>query len=67
MFFDIYYKVEREDEEVEEYNDDMFYDFLELKMLMIFKFCLNLIVNIVLLGNFKFFILIKERVYECDV
>lgn len=64
---DIYHKVEREDEEVEEHNDDTFYDSLELKMSMTFKFCLNSIVNIVPLGNSKLLILIKERVYECDV
>lgn len=62
MFFDIYYDEEGEKEGEEEYDDDddddVFYDLLDLKMLMIFKFCLDFVENIVLLGDFKIFMLI---------
>lgn len=46
----IYHKKEKE-EEGEEHNDDIFYDSLDLKMSMKFKFCLDSIINIVPLGN----------------
>lgn len=63
MFFDIYYEEEGEKEGEEEYDDeddddDVFYDLLDLKMLMKFKFCLDFVENIVLLGDFKMFMLI---------
>lgn len=66
---DIYHKEEREEgeEDGEEHNDDIFYDSLDLKMSMKFKFCLHSIVNIVPLGNSKTLILIDETVYDCDV
>lgn len=62
----IYHKEERE-EDGEEHNDDIFYDSLDLKMSMKFKFCSDSIVNIVPLGNSKALILIKETVYDCNV
>lgn len=34
MFFDIYYEEEGENGEEEEYGDEIFYDLLDLKMLM---------------------------------
>lgn len=62
------YQEEGENEEGEEHiDDDLFYDSLDLKMSMKFKFRSDSVINIVPLENSNTFVLKKETVYDCNV
>lgn len=72
MSSDTYHEEEGEKEGEEEHdddddNDDAFYDSLDLKMSMKFKFCSDSVENIVPLGDSKTLMLIQGKVYDCDV
>lgn len=67
MSSDTYHGEEGENEKGEEHYDDIFYDSLDLKMSMKFKFCSDSVVNIVPLENSKTLFLMKETVYDCGV
>lgn len=71
MSSDTYHDEEGEKEGEEEHDDDddddAFYDSLDLKMSMIFKFCSDSVENIVPLGDSKTLMLIQGKVYDCDV
>lgn len=61
------YQEEGENVNWEEHDDDIFYDSLDLKMVMKFKFRSDSVVNIVPLEISKTLFLIKETVFVCDV
>lgn len=67
MFSDTYQEEEGENGEWEKHDDDIFYDLLDLKMSMKFKFRSDSVVNIVPLESSKTLFLIKETVFVCDV
>lgn len=69
MSSDTYHEEEGEKEGEEEHDDDddAFYDSLDLKMSMIFKFCSDSVENIVPLGDSKTLMLIQGKVCDCDV
>lgn len=68
MSSDTYQEEEGENEEGEEHiDDDIFYESLDLKMSMKFKFRSDSVINIVPLENSNTFVLKKETVYDCNV
>lgn len=71
MSSDTYQEEEGANKEDEEHDDDddddEFYDSLDLKMSMKFKFRSDSVINIVPLENSITFVLIKETIYDCDV
>lgn len=67
MSSDTYQEEEGTNKEYEEHDDDdKFYDSLDLKMSMKFKFHSDSVINIVPLENSKTFVLINETVYDCN-
>lgn len=56
-----------ENGEGEEHGEDIFYDSLDLKMSMKFKFRSDSVVNIAPLQNSNTLFLINKTVYDCDV